>query len=61
MNNFLAEQSFIVPWLAEEVLTKNMNILLMFFKKLKYKKWKIVMNCIQNMTFLLADVFEKKK
>ena len=38
MNNFLAKKSFIVPWPAEEVLTKNMNMLLMFCKKLKQKK-----------------------
>ena len=34
--------SFIVPWLAEKLLTRNINMFLLFGINLKWKRWKIV-------------------
>ena len=34
--------SFIVPWLAAKLLTRNMNMFLLFGINLKWKRWKIV-------------------
>ena len=44
--NGLAKKSFIVPWTAEDLWKKNINMFLMFWKNLKWKQWKIIMICI---------------
>ena len=44
--NCLAKKGFIVPWLAEKLLTKNLNMFLMFGINLKWKQWEIFTTCI---------------
>ena len=44
----------------EKLVTKNMNMFLMFAKNLKWKRWNIITTCIYKCdVLLLADVFEK--
>ena len=44
----------------EKLVTKNMNMFLMFGKNLKWKRWNIITTCIYKCdVLLLADVFEK--
>ena len=45
--------------MIEKLVTKNMNMFLMFAKNLKWKRWNIITTCIYKCdVLLLADVFE---
>ena len=46
-----SKEKFIVPWPTETLLTRNMNIFVMFGVNLKWKQWKNIMTCISNVTF----------
>ena len=49
--NCLAKKSFRVPWQAKQLVTKNMNMFLMFGINVIWKQWKIIMTFAWNVTF----------
>ena len=57
---YLAKKSFIVHWLIEKSVTKNMNMFLMFGKKIEMKTMKYYYDLhLKCDILLLGDVFEK--
>ena len=47
-NNYQAKKSFIVLWPLEKLVTKYMNMYLIFGINLKWTQWKIITTFIQN-------------
>ena len=60
--NYLAKKSFTVSWPTEKLVTKNMNMFLMFGKKIELKMMKDYHHLYLKFDVLLiADAFEKFK
>ena len=63
--NYLIKKSFVFTWRAKKLLTKSMNMFLMFEINFKWKQWEIVTTCFCHNLYLkcdvllLADVSEK--
>ena len=49
--NCQAKKIFLVPWLVEKLMTKNMDMFLRFGINLKRKRWNIITTCTSNLMF----------
>ena len=46
-----SKEKFYSSLTGKKLVTKNMNMFLMFETNLKWKRWKIITNCISIVTF----------